>query len=146
MYLCKQEHGFSVFLRVCVTYTTFTHSRVFTETNISAPPFSKITSYTQHCFQKSFCLHEPALIRPSMEGCSNSERDSSDERDIRKFSCHSSGGRLLSQSFPTRQQFALVGSKTVGGDVGRQCSLRLGSESSRKTADLRSVLRLCSSI
>ena len=23
-----------------------------------------------------------------MEGCSNSERDSSDERDIRKFSCH----------------------------------------------------------
>ena len=31
------------------------------------------------------------------------------------------GGRLLSRSFPTRQQFALVGSKTVGGDVGRQC-------------------------
>ena len=43
-----------------VTETTFTHSRVFTETNISAPPFSKITSYTQHRFQKSFCLHEPA--------------------------------------------------------------------------------------
>src|SRR4029434_3533284 len=42
------------------TETTFTHSRVFTETNISAPPFSKITSYTQHRFQKSFCLHEPA--------------------------------------------------------------------------------------
>src|SRR4029434_3921144 len=36
--------------------TTFTHSRVFTETNISAPPFSKITLYTQHRFQKSFCL------------------------------------------------------------------------------------------
>src|SRR4029434_8870481 len=26
-----------------------------------------------------------------MEGCRNSKRDSSDERDIRKFSCHSSG-------------------------------------------------------
>lgn len=56
------------------------------------------------------------------------------------------GGQLLSRSCPTRQQFALVGSKTVDGDVGRQCSLCLGSESSRKTADLRAVLRLCSSI
>ncbi|TNN43872.1 Neuroplastin [Liparis tanakae] len=32
----------------------------FTETNISAPPFSKITLYTQRRFQKSFCLYEPA--------------------------------------------------------------------------------------
>src|SRR4029434_10187862 len=51
-----------------------------------------------------------------MEGCSNSERDSSDERDIRP------GGRLLFRSFPTRQQFALVGSKTVG----RQCTYGVG--------------------
>ena len=62
--------------------------------------------------QTPVCIYKHNCF--SMEGCSNSERDSSDERDIRP------GGRLLSRSFPTRQQFALVGSKTVDGDVGRQ--------------------------
>src|SRR4029434_3163748 len=38
---------------------TFTHSRAFTETNISAPPFSKITSYTQDRFQKKFVYMNP---------------------------------------------------------------------------------------
>ena len=37
----------------------FTHSRVFTETNIPPPPFSIMTSCTQHCFQKSCHLHQP---------------------------------------------------------------------------------------
>src|SRR4029434_7742525 len=132
---------------VCLTYTTFTHSRVFTETNISAPPFSKITSYTQHCFQKSFCLHEPALIRPSMEGCSNSERDSSDERDIRKLSCHSSGRTTSFSKFS--HQTAVRPGRIQNRRRRRwqaMSGLRLGSESSRKTAELRAVLRLCSSI
>src|SRR4029434_8605027 len=44
------------------------------------------------------------------------------------------GGRLLSRSFPTRQQFALVRSKTRRGDVGRQCSLSLRFHSGELSA------------
>ena len=40
-----------------LTEATFTPSRVFRETNISPTPFSKITSCTQHRFQKSSHLH-----------------------------------------------------------------------------------------
>ena len=56
------------------------------------------------------------------------------------------GGRLLSRSFPTRQRFVLVGSKTVGGDIGRQCTYVLGVKAVELLLTCCAVLRLRSSI
>src|SRR4029434_4145385 len=82
----------------------------------------------------------------SMEGCSNSERDSSDERDIQKFSCHSSGRTTSFSKFSHQTAVRPGRIQNRWRRRWQAMNLRLGSESSRKTADLRAVLRLCSSI
>ncbi|KAL7382632.1 hypothetical protein ABVT39_025538 [Epinephelus coioides] len=85
------------------------------------------------------------VVVPSMYGRSNSESDSSDDRDILKLSRYSSGTTTSFSKFS--HQTAVLPGRTQNRRCWRRrgITLRVGGRSFCKIADLRALIRLCSS-